>query len=421
MHSLQSNTFLNTADKIGVGICNDAYWSGNRCNWVGRYIDNTLGNLSNFTPANRALGPELYDGSSGIALFLAYLYIFTNREDFARTADGAIMHALSHIEEIPLTCRFSFYVGLTGIAYAAAKIGLMLNENRLIEKAFAILRNLVKDDESVHLMDIISGNAGAIPVLLELYEIFHENYLINLALKLGDELIRSAEKNSKGWSWDSRANGIQLAQHNLTGFAHGTAGFGYSLLELYHKTSAKKFRIASEQAFAYENYWFNSDRDNWPDFRIGNNNRTSDNFRYAIAWCHGAPGIGLSRLRAYRILHNEKYMKDVQAALRTTVNVLKENNEGVHTVNYSLCHGLAGLCELLICGTDIFGDTQLTSLLSSVGDHGNSKFRDSSLPWPCGITTGVTPGLMLGLAGIGYFYLRLSDPGRIPPILICSP
>jgi hypothetical protein len=29
--------------------------------------------------------------------------------------------------------------------------------------------------------------------------------------------------------------------------------------------------------------------------------------------------------------------------------------------------------------------------------------------WPCGISGGQTPNLMLGLAGIGYFYLRLYD------------
>jgi hypothetical protein len=41
---------------------------------------------------------------------------------------------------------------------------------------------------------------------------------------------------------------------------------------------------------------------------------------------------------------------------------------------------------------------------------------DNRAPWPCG-TSGDTPNLMLGLAGIGYFYLRLAIPA-IPSILL---
>ena len=38
-----------------------------------------------------------------------------------------------------------------------------------------------------------------------------------------------------------------------------------------------------------------------------------------------------------------------------------------------------------------------------------------------GLGGGETPGLMLGLAGIGYFYLRLFDPDGVPPVLIVLP
>jgi lantibiotic modifying enzyme len=34
---------------------------------------------------------------------------------------------------------------------------------------------------------------------------------------------------------------------------------------------------------------------------------------------------------------------------------------------------------------------------------------------------GETASLMLGLAGIGYFYLRLHDPEGIPSVLIIRP
>ena len=42
--------------------------------------------------------------------------------------------------------------------------------------------------------------------------------------------------------------------------------------------------------------------------------------------------------------------------------------------------------------------------------------------WQCGGPQAVeTPGLMLGLAGIGYQMLRLAEPDRIPSVLVLAP
>ena len=52
------------------------------------------------------------------------------------------------------------------------------------------------------------------------------------------------------------------------------------------------------------------------------------------------------------------------------------------------------------------------SVLDSINKHG----------WLCGIPMGVeTPGLMTGLAGIGYGLLRLAEPERVPPVLTLGP
>jgi lantibiotic modifying enzyme len=42
--------------------------------------------------------------------------------------------------------------------------------------------------------------------------------------------------------------------------------------------------------------------------------------------------------------------------------------------------------------------------------------------WQCGNPLGVeTPGLMTGIAGIGYGLLRLADPDRVPSVLTLQP
>jgi lantibiotic biosynthesis protein len=58
----------------------------------------------------------------------------------------------------------------------------------------------------------------------------------------------------------------------------------------------------------------------------------------------------------------------------------------------------------------------------TLGRQGVEYFGRNNLPWPCGVPGGgETPNLMLGLAGIGYFYLRLYDPATVPSILMVRP
>jgi lantibiotic biosynthesis protein len=417
-----NNIFIKVADTIGEKLCKRAFWFNSRCNWTGRNLEETKENSKDHTYflSNRALGSDLYNGTAGISFFLANLYRCIKKEEYRATAEGSIEQALDYIKNIPPICRYGFYSGQIGIAYAASKIGIIFRNDVFIERAISILKNLQKDTRTPHYMDIISGNAGAIPALLEMYDLFQEKSILDLALQLGKELLSVAIKERRGWSWDSRSNGIDVVLNNLTGFSHGTAGIGYSLLELFHKTDLNIFRTATEKAFDYENYWFNNKHDNWPDFRKNKNSiHEPENFRYVMAWCHGAPGIGLSRLYAYTILKDEKYLKDYQAALRSTIAFIKEKKDA-YTHNYSLCHGLFGMCELLIYSWKVFNDNVCKSLAENIGNSAARRYGNCNSFWPCGIPGGEMPSLMLGLAGIGYFYLRLYDSQNFPSILILN-
>jgi lantibiotic biosynthesis protein len=421
-NSSSTNVFFEAASNIGTYICKNAYWAESQCNWIGRSTQEMASTGASFALANRALGPEVYDGTSGIALFLSYLYKGAKEEEYLQTARGAIRQALEHVKNIDLRSCFGFYTGSVGIAYVATRIGVMLEDEQLLQNAISILKNLAADGiyKQQHFLDVISGNAGAIPALLKMYDSFKDHIILDLALDLGNELISSATKDSIGWSWDSKANGAESTQHNLTGFSHGAAGIGYGLLELFNKTDKKEYRYAAEQAFSYENNWFSEKENNWPDFRKDSRIINSDSQEpvYGTAWCHGAPGIGLSRLYAYKILKEEKYMKDSLAALSTIRNLLiDKDNLSQH--NYSLCHGLAGICEPLIYASEVFHDDSYKSLATDIGLYGIEKYENPGLHWPCGIPNGETPDLMLGLAGIGYFYLRLYDP-QIPSIVMLT-
>jgi lantibiotic modifying enzyme len=79
------------------------------------------------------------------------------------------------------------------------------------------------------------------------------------------------------------------------------------------------------------------------------------------------------------------------------------------------------------------GNFELLLEAGQVLDHGGWRVRAERLAaavledidrdgWRCGGPGGVeTPGLMLGLAGIGYQMLRLAEPDRVPSVLALAP
>ncbi len=124
-----------------------------------------------------------------------------------------------------------------------------------------------------------------VPVLLRLYELFGENFLLEAALRHGDLLLQSANRGADGLSWKTIP---EPGMQDLTGFSHGTAGIAWSLLEIYSKVKEERFLHAADEALRYERRWYDPKQENWPDFR----SRTETGSTVcAMAWCHGALGL----------------------------------------------------------------------------------------------------------------------------------
>ncbi|HEX8220990.1 MAG TPA: lanthionine synthetase LanC family protein [Chloroflexia bacterium] len=418
MSAPKRQDYLQTAAGIAAQLCRDALWDGARCNWLGSSME-PVGNA--WAVVQRSFGPELYGGTSGIALFLARAHQMTGERIFRKTAEGAIRHAESRIAlDTPPNTRVAFYSGYTGLAYVLIEAGAAFEDEELTGRGMRLLNALAGGDNTEQEVDIISGYAGAIPALLAIYTRHRQEFLLELAEELGEQLLKRAAKSDIGWSWQTLGTSTL---HDLTGFAHGTAGIGHALLELNRATGKAQFLEAAEQAFRYERHWFSPAHENWPDFRNLDDGQQVDmsaNLNYGVAWCHGAPGIGLSRVRAYSLLREGAYRAEAEAALRTVMRSVSPSTGGWG--NYSLCHGLAGNAELLICAARALGDSSYKAMADAVGDSGIAQYGQQNMPWPCGVMGGgENPSLMLGLAGIGYFYLRLYDPDKVPSVLILQP
>src|SRR5262249_12218124 len=170
-------------------------------------------------------------------------------------------------------------------------------------------------------------------------------------------------------------------------------------------------RKTALELIEWERNLFNGEKKNWPDLRERESHGLSagkDEPVFQVAWCHGAPGIGLARLRSLPHLDDAETRAEIGVALETTLTQSFDRN-------HSLCHGELGNLELVVCAGqwldskwEVEANRLAATILGDIQQHG----------WLCGVPLELeTPGLMTGLAGIGYELLRIADPTRVPSVL----
>lgn len=412
------DAYLQTACDIGITLEQDASWHGKFCNWLCFNPDPRHASEGFSSMVYKSLGPDLYAGASGIALFLAELYRITGDDRFRRTALGAMRLALDNLDDISISMRFGLYSGWAGIALAAARTGELLSSEELSAATKWIFKNLAAQKDNHAEPDLLAGIAGSIVALTALESMLDKHFILSFASRLGDILLERANNKDGTVHWKSE---LFPQQPGLTGLSHGASGIGIAMLKLFQMTGNQLYRDAAFDAFAYERHWFDKTKGNWPDLRIKPGLRLTRTalLPFGATWCHGAPGIALSRLVALTIddCQQDIYQKEARIALDTTYRALEATLDS-RAGNYSLCHGLSGNAGILLHGvahTTESSDKHL-AIVHYVANTGIKKYAHKNKLWPCG-AKGKNPSLMLGLAGIGHFYLRLRD-NTIPSVLM---
>jgi type 2 lantibiotic biosynthesis protein LanM len=359
------------------------------------------------------LDADLYDGISGVVLFLAYLGAITQEKRYTALAEAVLVTIQHYVKQNQTSTKLiGGFNGFGGIIYALTHLSILWDKPVLLSEAeelVKLLPSLIAEDEH---LDIIAGAAGCIGSLISLYRCKPSQSIIAAAMQCGELLINQAQPMKQGVGWVLKNIGTKP----LSGFSHGAAGIAWALLELFGLTDDTRFYKTALDAITYERSLFYPKLENWLDLREDKTlgAQVSQNQHYCMtAWCHGAPGIGLARLRSLPYLDNMLTRAEINVAIKTTL----EQGFGF---NHSLCHGDLGNLELLLQASLILNDTQCKTevnrlaviILKSIEQHG----------WLCGVPLGVeTPGLMTGLAGIGYGLLRLAEPQRVPSVLVLEP
>src|SRR5258708_2594920 len=369
---------------------------------------------------------DLYSGTPGIVFFLAYLGMLTGEERYTTLARSALANIRSQVadqdsklflQQRPESACIGAFEGLGGFIYLLSHLGALWNDPTLYQEAEEMIRllpNAISMDEEI---DVTWGSAGCIAALLSLYAVAPSQSTLATAIQCGDHLIAAARPQKSGIGWSTPTS----QETPLAGFSHGNAGIALNLLRLFAVSGEERFRQTALAAMEYERGLFSLERRNWPDLRqrfrssatrdeqTGQENSGS----YMVAWCHGAPGIGLARSESLKYVDDAAVRAERDAALQTTL----AHGFGM---NHCLCHGDMGNLEFVLAAAKLLALPQY----EEQAQHLAAMLLDSiERPgWVTGVSLGVeTPGLMTGIAGTGYALLWLACAERIPSVLLLAP
>jgi type 2 lantibiotic biosynthesis protein LanM len=360
-------------------------------------------------------GPDLYYGVSGLALFYRQLAEIGGRSvdvEMAEATEATLRHQLSlngeRLADLGLR-SIGAYSGWGGVLYSLMFLARHGGRDDLLELAehhLTDVQSLVSVDER---FDIVA--------LLRLAALRPASAALDLAERCGERLLAHGQRQELGMGWPPPEG----SRGPLAGLSHGAAGIAWALWELAAVTageSRERYFAAALAAFDYEDGLYDEVRGNWPDLRA--KPEEHDDHRL-LAWCHGAPGVGLARLASIEALASAGWLdeplgrrlrRDVQRAVDSTW----QRGFGL---THCLCHGDLGNLDFLF---EAAAEGFLPAGVHSVAAlrRGGGRILASVRTQGCLLgTPGGTdpPGLLVGRAGIGWGLLRLAAPTRVASIL----
>ncbi|MFY9922576.1 MAG: type 2 lanthipeptide synthetase LanM, partial [Mycobacterium sp.] len=221
-----SQAFTEEAFVIAHGLSAHAVRQGSGAAWIGLdwLGDSEVSQLV-------VLGPDLYNGACGMALFLAAHAAVTgdtSSESLARGAVAGLRRAL-HGRNPARTARsigLGGGLGLGSIVYGLAVIADLFDDDDILADARAAA-DLITDDivAADRQLDVLSGSAGAILGLLRLHRQTGSQDVLVFAEKCGARLLSHDRVGRPGQrTWAASAFG-----RALNGMSHGAAGYAYSM------------------------------------------------------------------------------------------------------------------------------------------------------------------------------------------------
>ncbi len=343
------------------------------------------------------LGAGLYNGVSGIGLFLAAHAAGSGCQRSAELARAGVAHVCTELtgRNAPRVARslgISGGSGLGSIAYALAVMAKCLEDDELLAHAHRAAL-LVTDDliETDRQLDVVGGSAGAILGLLRVYRDTGSGDVLARAIRCGEHLLRQPRVGPHGRrTWHRQVPG----SCDLNGMAHGAAGYAYALGSLATATGHEEFAQYAAECLAFENASYDRQRGGWPALDVDGGKG------WPAQWYHGAPGIGLGRIGLARRGWAQPLSADIVNAVTSVRQGWAEQQLD------TLCCGALGSIELLSEAATTLDQPDLQGLAARcLSDIVSAATQRGDYRWDSG-DQAFNPGLFRGIAGIGYTALR---------------
>ncbi|HEE8868266.1 type 2 lanthipeptide synthetase LanM family protein [Staphylococcus aureus] len=317
---IQKKDYLKSAKLLGNHLINQMCSKDENAYWIGPSIDGK--NEDVWSPGILPL--SLYDGNSGIAIFLAYLYYETKEEvykDASLKAINPIYNYIKNLHKLKDTdIDLSMFTGTGGYYYALFKVAEYLNDSNL--KSFSY-KNLIKTRKYIKNaknIDFISGLSGFIMMIINIYNDTKDEYYKRSLWNL----IKDAEIEI-----NKRINSDNT--FNYSGFAHGISSIMAVYASIYNISNQAYYKNKVLEYMKMLEEFYNSYKKDWIT-QIGCE-------EISAGWCHGSPGILLA------LLICKKCGFDVPSRYLdiALINTLKK---GIGN-NITYCHGDIGSFEIL--------------------------------------------------------------------------
>ncbi|MET7278034.1 type 2 lanthipeptide synthetase LanM family protein [Kribbella sp. NPDC005582] len=334
--------------------------TGGAANWIGLEL------LDDNHWAVRPMGAGLTNGYTGTALFLAQVGALTGESKYCELARDVIRPVPHLLEALASDLESTQLIGpglhgLGGISYGLDRLSSLLGDAELstwLRAALGLTSQLTLDP--TEFPTYAEGAAGGLAAMQAIRDV---PAAARLAQRYADDLVQVV------------GNG-QAAPR--AGFARGYQGIAWALGR--YAVPGDKYAAAASAA---------ADLD-----------RNSQN--PSPGWCSGDAGTTLAQLAAGKPVDLEMY-------LRTA-------SERPVLADLSLCHGEFGAVEPLAWidrsehpAVEGVRQTRIRLVLAALQQYGPQCGTPRAVP---------SPGLLTGLAGIGYGLLRLAFPERVPSVLL---
>ena len=389
----KKNFFENEAHNIYQKIISLAFKDKNNLSWVGiNWLgESNVGHLSN-------LDPYIYNGNLGIAIFLeAYGKVFKNKN----AKKYAYKSVRNIIENIKMNHKTNFLqnqsigglVGLGSLIYGFCALYNISKKRIYLNTSLSILKKInleqINKDKS---LDILDGVSGLILSLIYMNKVIKDPIIKKVLEHCGDYLINQPMLKYKGYkSWKSISISSNLP---LTGMSHGASGFALALYSLYNLIPKKKYYECLRDCFNYEDNFFDKKKNNWLDLRGFDNLNPNQ-------WCHGAVGIGFSRLSMIKIKRKKLLINDLEKAINSSLNAWPN-------IKDTICCGKMSTILFLYDYSKFTKNNEIKNLAIDYL-YSTIKLSKINKGYNLGAKYYYNPGLFLGLSGIGYVILNFLD------------